>query len=630
MNRVHLLLLVALLTGCDEEASPPGGDGGVALRCAVSEPLRRPWFGDLHVHTAASLDANLQGTRLTVRDAYRFARGERIGIQPYDDEGNATRTVQLARPLDFAAVTDHAEFLGTIGACEDPTSAAYETDGCVQFREQPDQAFLFLNAAVARPPQAVGPPRLCGVDGVDCIGPARDVWAELRDVAAAAEDRSDACAFTTFVGYEWTGNPAAENLHRNVLFANDDVPELPASYFEEPYVEGLWAALRRDCVDAEGDCDALTIPHNSNLSAERMFDEARRDGSPFDAAYAAERHAFEPLLEVFQHKGSSECLPGGTTGDPDCAFEVLPYRNLSQPVLRVFQDSSEPSYARWALGRGIALEETLGANPFQYGFIGSTDTHIAAPGLVDEDEAFPGHGGAGSNNRDVVDGLPDVVEFNPGGLAVLWAEENSRASLFAAMRRREAYGTSGPRITLRFFGGSTFDAALCDGDADALAEAGYRDGVPMGGTLEGLSGAPTFVVSALRDPGTEARPGGLLQRIQIVRGWVDAEGVPQAEVVDVAGGPNEASVDEATCEVSGPGADRLCAVWTDPAPRPNAYYYARVLENPSCRWTTPLCRDVDCEGDVPSGLAQCCNDTYAATVQERAWSSPIWVRPPAP
>lgn len=626
MRRLLVFLALLALAGCGDDGGATV-DAGFAPReaCADPDPLRRAYFGDLHVHTAASLDANLQGTRLTALDAYRFARGEEVGIQPYDERGEPTRRVRLARPLDFVAVTDHAEFLGTIRACEDPTSVAYEREECVEYRENPDSAFIYLNAATGFAPSDAAAPELCGIEGVDCDAPSRSLWAELQRAAQASEDRTSACTFSAFAGYEWTGNPATENLHRNVIFRDETVPEAVTSYFDASTVEGLWAALREDCREGLPGCDVLTIPHNSNLSNERMFDERMASGAPFDEAYVRERAAFEPLLEIFQHKGASECRPDSAEGDPACDFELLPYINLAQPVLGQEATPTAPNYARHALSRGLALESALGSNPFHYGFVASTDTHIAAPGLVDEDERFPGHGGAGSSNRDVVAGLPDVIEFNPGGLAVLWAEENSRESLFDAMARREAYGTSGPRITLRFFGADNFDGSLCAADAAAFAAAGYEQGVPMGGSLSGLRGAPTFAVSALRDPGTSERPGGLLQRVQIVRGWVDEEGVPQAEVFDVAGGENGASVDPTSCVVSGPGHDRLCAVWTDPAPRPNAYYYARVLENPSCRWSTPLCRDVDCAD--PGERADCCKDSWSPTVQERAWSSPIWVQP---
>jgi len=292
---------------------------------------------------------------------------------------------------------------------------------------------------------------------------------------------------------------------------------------------------------------------------------------------------------------------------------------------------------RHALVEGLRQEARIGVNPFHFGIIASTDTHLGTPGLVAESADYPGHGGAGTPaGEELPPGLPDAVDFNPGGLAVLWAEENSREALFEAMRRREAYGTSGPRIGVRFFGGWDYPDDLC-GSPD-LARRAYASGVPMGGSLPPRApGAsperPVFAVAALRDPGTPEAPGTPLQRIQIVKGWV-ADGEPAERVYDVAGGPDSgAGVDLETCEPTGSGHDALCSVWRDPDfdPAQPAFYYARVVENPSCRWTQKLCnaRAVDCDDPAgpPSGFEACCSAETPRVIQERAWTSPIWYSP---
>ena len=279
----------------------------------------------------------------------------------------------------------------------------------------------------------------------------------------------------------------------------------------------------------------------------------------------------------------------------------------------------------------------MGVNPFEFGFIASTDTHMAIPGSVAESADYPGHGGAGKPpGEGIPTGLQDSIDFNPGGLAVLWAEENSRESLYAAMKRKETYGTSGPRIVLRFFGGWQLPESLCQ--TQDVATAGYTMGVPMGSALPNPiplpkeSQQPGFVVSALADPGTTASPGVPLQRIQIIKGWLGADG-RQEVVYDVAGNPNNGSdVDLETCEPRGSGSAMLCTVWQDPDfdPEAEAFYYARVLENPSCRWSHRACLAAGVRCDEPESIAEgyeaCCSETIPKVVQERAWSSPIWYR----
>jgi hypothetical protein len=406
-----------------------------------------------------------------------------------------------------------------------------------------------------------------------------------------------------------------------------------------------------------------------------------KDGRPFDASYAQARHDLEPVIELFQHKGASECLPGQTISDELCGFEVIPYPTLANTNLQILGDPRPQDFVRGAFGEGMKLEEELGVNPFQHGFISSTDTHIAAPGF-DAENNFKGHGGAGQPNRDALpEGFPDIRYLNPGGPAGVWAEENSRNAIFEAFVRRETFGTSGPRIVPRVFAGWDLPSDLCD--SPNLAEVGYAEGVPMGGELRDPpdGAAPKLVVSARQDT-----LGAPLQRIQIVKGWFDGDDY-QVEVYDVAGDANNgATVDLATCEPQGPGFADLCAFWEDPDfdPAERAYYYIRVIENPTCRWSTRQCVDADydcdnptreidsdccdptaglraafcdevasdlpadeaacCRGENPTSLTdgafcrsvagtlppaegQCCLPRVETTIQERAWTSPIWYQP---
>ena len=602
--------LALIAAGTDARGTEHDTEREDRERCDSYSPTREPFFGELHIHTAFSSDAGINGTLAGPREAYRFAQGEPLGIPPFAADGEPNRIARLGRPLDFVAVTDHAESFGGTGG--DNLIRACVRDGSV-------------------------------VDDAEC-DPSM-VWTAIQDAAEEHYDRSAACSFTTFVAYEWTGRgrrpapaPRAGSLHRNVIFRNADVPPLAQHSDSAPTPEALWDSLTEECLEAPGECDVITIPHNSNLSRGYLFDPINLDGDPFSPETARRRADFEPIVEVMQAKGDSECRPGVGTNDELCGFEKLDRTGGSfQPIDRD-QEFMPRSFVRNALKEGLVLGAQLGVNPFEFGLVAATDGHTSAPGSVREADFTT------AGNFGVVDSSPALlisteppggIGPNGGGLAVVWAEENSREALFSAMRRREVYGTSGPRMIVRFFGGDYPDD-LCE--RSDFVEQGYRAGVPMGGNIEHehIRGSPRFAIQALRDPGTADYPGAPLQRIQIVKGWLPRSGVAQERVYDVAGDPNNgASVDVETCSLHGDGFDSLCTVWTDPDfdRDERAFYYARVVENPSCRWHSFVCNElgVRCNdpATVPEEFENCCSPLFPRSIQERAWTSPIFYAPEA-
>lgn len=629
------------------------------LPCKNADPLRQPFFGDTHVHTAYSFDARAQDTRGTPQDAYRFAKGEPLHIQPYDENGVGQRVVQIDRPLDFTAVTDHAEFLGEVAICNTRGMDGYWHPACILHR-----AFPSLNVALFGQKTLIDRERWGFCDGETgenayCFEVADTQWQKIRQAAAEAYDESAECSFTSFIGYEWTASATSGiNLHRNVIFKNHLVPATAKSWVETPSAVDLWDYLEQDCVNAIPGCDALTIPHNSNISGGLMFESPLLESDvvpdeALTAELAARRARWEPLVEITQHKGESECDSRLDiwAGEEYCGEEKFIYDSFggkptgfaenvpmwAAPLIGLpvpeTKNPAEANFVRYALKRGLEQQATLGVNSLKYGITAATDTHIAAPGLTAEKD-HPGHGGAGKAAGEGVEGLPDDLENGPGGLTVLWAEENTRESLFAAMRRKEAYATSGTRPILRFFGGFDLSEDLCE--APDMVARSYASGVPMGGDLpspkapqQSPEQAPRFLVSAIKDAGTPSAAGTPLQRLQIIKGWY-RDGQLHEKTIDVAGGDTGASVNLNTCERVGSGHNRLCSVWQDPDfnAKDNAFYYARVLENPSCRWSQFACNaaGVDCADpdSVPEAFALCCSAQHQPTVQERAWSSPIW------
>jgi hypothetical protein len=616
--------------------------------CARRDARRIAFFGDLHVHTGYSFDTAMRGGESTPEQAYRFARGEPIGLAPYDIDGEGTRQHRLERPLDFAAVTDHAEWLGEVSLCSRSGSPSHDTDGCQIFRgdkaPDPPGAGGRMTALVGQGQRRA---EICGPDDRWCRAEAESIWDATQRAAEHYQDRSSACSFTTFHAWEYSASPGYSKVHRNIILRNEIVPELPISWVDEPSAENLWRKLKQRCNDTDSGCEAFAIPQNSNLSNGQMFAVRYRDRAPeAQRAAAALRAELEPLVEMTQAKGDSECRTGmyGVVGGEDelCDFEKVRYVGGARPpdcgdgrgggalVGRGCQ--SRLDFVRYALIEGLRERARIGINPYRFGLIGGTDTHNGTPGAVDE-ATYPGHNATLDASLELRLGPAGRRHYatyplrSPGGLMGVWAEDNSRDALFDAMKRRETFATSGPRIQPRLFAGWDLPADLCSRhDFVAGADAA---GVPMGALLPArpkTAAAPVFAAAALRDPGTASDPGTPLQRIQIIKAWSDADGTFHEAVHDIAGEPDStASVDPDTCESQGPGADSLCSIWTDPDfdPQRAAVYYVRVLENPSCRWNGHQCaalpesaRPADC--DAPS---------VPKTLQERAWTSPIWYEP---
>lgn len=618
--------------------------------CNDHNPRRNAYFGDLHIHTSLSHDSAAWGNATRPSDAYDFARGAPLALRLRGEALADTPVIQLDRPLDFAAVTDHAERFGETRLCLTPGNNAYDSWICSVYRgdtvlpaAESMQPLVRLATMVMSPYRYS---RVCGDDGMDCLRESSRIWQEVQEAAELAYDQTADCAFTSFVGYEYSLAEEASNLHRNIIFANATVPPNPLSSLEAPRPEGLWEWLKSSCIDTDSGCDALAIPHNSNWSSGRMFYPYALSDLPDSEKqrFARLRSELEPLVEIMQVKGDSECRNGlsRVLGEPDelCDFEKLRVPNevaedcedgYGSGGMRLTGCLSRWSYARYGLAEGLNEQRELGINPMKFGIIASTDNHTSTGGAVLESQ-FPGSTGIDTTPltrlREPVEtpfAKADPTRFNPGGLTGIWAQENTRASLFSAMKRKETFGTSGPRIQPRLFASWDFPDSLCD-DPQRI-ETAYASGVPMGGDLSApprQDSQPTFMLSAMMDGSTNATP---LQKLQVIKVWTDPEGTIHQQVVDVAGDAQPTMItDPNTCTSTGSGHASLCTVWRDANFNPaiSSIYYARVIENPSCRWTTYDCNTLPLE-DRP---AVCDSRTLPKTVQERAWTSPVWYTGP--
>jgi hypothetical protein len=625
-------------------------EGAVAIDPAKASPAARgyspyagrkyptrPLFGDTHLHTSNSGDAFAAGARLTPEDAYRFARGEEV-------VSSTGVPAKLSRPLDFLVVADHAEGLGLMQEVykgnpkfvSDPTLAGWSK----MMQAGGEQAAAAQNEVTKA--QAMG--TLPGpLKDKAVVGPIMmSVW---QQYTATAEKYNEPGRFTAMIGYEWTSVPGGNNLHRNIMFRDgkDKADQVfPFSSWNSEDPEKLWAWMAEYEQKTGG--KLLSIAHNANLSNGRMFELTDFAGQPLTREYAERRARYDLLQEIVQTKGNSETHPLMSPNDEfagDLGVAGWEYGNLTLTDQPLSKEMMPTNYLRTGLMRGLEQEAKLGVNPFKFGIVGSTDVHNSLMAI--EEDNFFGKMPIQEPSAHRWDHLSKASEWKAGvpkqsrytwhylaaGYAVVWATENTREAIWDAMHRKEVYGTSGSRITLRFFGGWDYSAA--DLKNRNFAWMGYQKGVPMGGDLAKAPAgkkAPTFLVAAMKDP-----LFGNLDRLQIVKGWLGKDGKAQEKVYDVAWGDTErrklvngklaavgSTVDVASATWTNTiGDPELGAVWTDPEfdPSQRAFYYARAIEIPTPRWTA--------YDQVRFGIKM--SPEVPMTQQDRAWSSPIWYTP---
>jgi hypothetical protein len=581
------------------------------LEAAVAEnPLKDAYFGETHVHTSFSMDAFIGGARITPDEAYRFAQGLDVTL-------NGVRH-NIGRPLDFVAVSDHAEFIGEMYSAQVTGAKGYDHPMLGELRglkNVDEQRAWFVKYVVSnmRGANPGHPPFYAGLETT------KSAWNDV--IIKAARDHYQPGKFSTLAAFEWTASRDAGNMHRNVIFRDLNVPAAPLSALDTSDEEKLWAWMAEQ--EKQGR-KLLAIPHNSNGSKGYMFNPLDRSGRPLTAEYARVRSHFERLIEMMQIKGNSEAHRKFWPADEFADFE-----NADSVASFSGRTFKKENFVRWAVIKGLDYQSKLGANPFRYGFTGGTDNHNGLPADVAENDYIGSHGPADGTlqaRRDgEIDGWIKAKESNPGSVAGVWAAKNTRGAIWDAMSARESFVTSGPRIKPRIFCGAGLPSRPAD--ARTLVEQGYKSGVPMGGVLAASAAAPTCTVYASKDP-----QGANLDRIQIVKGWVDAKGEPRDKVFDVAWSGqrkkgtngklpavgNTVDLKKATY-TNDIGAAELMGSWTDPEfdPKRPALYYVRVLEIPTPRWTTydAVRNNLPLLKDVP------------ATLQERAWTSPIWYTP---
>jgi hypothetical protein len=617
-NLLATALAGALIAGCvPSEQAPPASRPAAAqqAQAAGPNPLRNAYFGDTHVHTSWSPDAFVSGVRVGPEDAYRYAKGEAI------DHISGQKVQLKSGPLDFYAVTDHSEYMGVLPGMLDPNNplSKHEIAKLMNSSDpaQQQKATMLVVGSIAG-----GKPIKEFVDK----GVMKQQWQLIQDYAAKYNEPGK---FTTFIGYEWTSNPDNRNLHRNVIFRGIRVPELPFTNFDSAKPEDLWTFMEGA---RKAGMENLAIPHNPNYSDGTMFQTVDSYGKPIDRAYAERRITNEPVVEMTQIKGTSETNPALSPNDEFADFMISDFLIAGEQTGKL-RGKAKGSYARDALRTGLVLDEQTGVNPYKFGQIGSSDTHNAG-GDYEENNVF------GKIGRE--DGTPEarlvhktqltpiVQSWGSAGLAGVWAEENTRESLYDAMKRKEVFATTGPRMKVRFFGSWQYDDA--DAKSADLVKIGYAKGVAMGSDLAArpaAAKAPSFLVWAIKDPNS-----GNLDRIQIVKGW-SKNGQTMEKVYDVVWSgtrkpdaktgklpPVGNTVDVATGTYQNTiGTADLAGRWTDPEfdPAQRAFYYVRALEIPTPRWNV--------FDAIKLGIAPPAN--LPTTLQERAFSSPIWYTPTA-
>lgn len=589
------------------------GTAGIATAAKRETPERNVYFGQTHQHTSWSFDAYIFGNTLTgPEDAYKYALGQTI-------KHPAGYDIKIKKPLDFIGVTDHSEYMGAVRLANTPGSEISKLPIAeklkVKTKADVDRIYLWLAQGMLKdePVPELVDPKVTGT-----------VW---KQIVEAADKYYKPGKFTTFAAYEWTSTPNNRNMHRNVFFKDSKkVPAVPYSALDSYHPEDLWTWM--DGQRKAGN-ELLAISHNANLSDGIMFPvEVDNKGRPIDAAWAGQRMLNEPLYEIKQLKGASETHPQLSPNDEFANFEIMSFqlgvKGGGMPKLN-------GSYAREAYQNGLAMQDARGYNPYKFGLVGASDSHNTASAYVN-DNFFGGHGLLDGtpetrlSGKKEAGGAADMAMLGTAGLAGVWAEENTRESIFAAMQRREIYATSGTHIKLRMFGGWDFDAKMMD-DKDWV-KAGYGKGVPMGGDLPSAKGkAPTFAVWAVKDP-DEAN----LDRLQIIKGWTKNGQIfekiydvawfgnrkPDPKTGKVPAVGNTVDILNATYKDS-IGARELKGVWTDPDfdPGLHSFYYARVIQIPTPRWNV---YDSKKMGIVPP-------DAYPTINQERAWGTPIWYTP---
>ena len=581
------------------------------LEIKQSNPLNNVFFGDLHVHTNLSVDAYLFGNRFNMDTAYQVAKGKSVKLR-------SGERVELTRPLDFVALTDHAEGFGRVFACREPDKTKAAQDICDGIENASVFTFLDMRSRVQRPlDQNLS---VFDNDRAKERDYAATTWQSIKD---AAERYYEPGKFTTFVGYEYSPSlPDRGKHHRNVIFRSSETPQYAVSAFDAASEIDLWKSLEATCSD---DCEFLTIPHNPNKTWGLAFSGNTIDGISYTEDDWRLRERSEPIVEMFQIKGNSECSVAFGAGDEECGFEqFIPVCEEGDKTACIYPTSM----VRDGLQIGLAMEDQIGINPLKVGLIGSTDTHNSNPGDTEEWDyrGATTFTSGPAKRRFESTNLTGTQYNNPGGLAAIWARENTREALFDAMKRKEVYATSGTRIKLRTFAGFDFPADIT---ATADLAAAYKLGVPMGGTLiandmkKGV-GVSLFVW-AVKDP--DSAP---LAKVQVIKGWLE-NGERQEVVHDVACGGSKLDSVTSKCLSNGAslnmndcrwdetaGASELMTLWTDPdySADENAFYYVRAVQNPTCRWST---YDSLRLGKLPR------NDV-PDTVTEMAWGSPMWVK----
>ncbi|WP_295798062.1 DUF3604 domain-containing protein [uncultured Microbulbifer sp.] len=578
---------------------------------APQNPLRDAYFGETHLHTGVSMDAFIGGNRLTPDDAYRFASGEEVKVN-----GSMHK---IKRPLDFCAVTDHAEFIGETYTLMTPGAPGHDDPLAVKFRDVTDlkEALGLYNKYVLTPLATGKDPHPPFFQGAESI---KSSWQKNYE---ATEKHYKPGEFTTIHAYEWTSAPGGANVHRNVFFRDTNIPDMPFSANDGSDPQELWKWMQAQRNDGK---KVFAIPHNANESKGRDFPETTMDGKPITKSYVETRASMEPLIEMMQVKGNSEVVPDFWPNDEFADFENA--RTLQDYSDRKFM---KQNFIRYGLTRGLKYQVELGSNPFKYGFAGGTDNHNGAPSNVEEDNYKVGSHGlvdrtAKDRANNVLEGEMLVADTNPGSITGVWATSNTRGAIWDAMLAKETFATSGPRMKVRAFAGQGYAPSY--DSYEAMVEDGYAKGVPMGGDYSGDGDekkAPQILVWAVKDP-----IGPNLDRIQIIKGWLE-DGEMKDTIYNVVASGDRLQEDGSVTPVDAPidmktgafnkekGSPELMGVWTDPDYDPSqmAYYYVRVLQLPTARWSL--------YDELREGV-EFPEDTKMQIV-ERAWGSPIWYTP---